>query len=250
MSGLGLALVVKGVSAPKGFGYTPPYIEGMKYLFLPGEGSLAKNYAPDGVDGLVRGAPSIVDGKYANLGGSAYIETGIPETADLTLVVVGKYAGALPGGNGYFISNNSSSGQSLDDVGYTSTGTSLYWDTNAKIDFTSARAIVSTHTNVPGTISFTSQDPSSWRYLEGRSRGTAREMFDRTNVLTASAADLGTYSRSRSNGTFRIGSNIGTGDTGIHVFAAAIFDRAITDAESSVFRSALNLLAAVDGITF
>ncbi|MEN5033802.1 hypothetical protein [Pseudomonas sp. TWI929] len=92
------------------FGLQIPVTLGLEGAFLYGDGVAdgAKNYAPGKNDAIVRGVP-VFSTNFVKMGGGAYYETDIQETAAQTLIVVGRRAVGVPAGSAaHFIDTLSS----------------------------------------------------------------------------------------------------------------------------------------------
>jgi hypothetical protein len=75
--------------------YTPPIVDGLLGWYLLGGDAAAsrKNWAPGGADATVTGTPTY-NAASAVFTSANYIDTGIIDTAALTLIAIGKPAGA------------------------------------------------------------------------------------------------------------------------------------------------------------
>lgn len=103
-------IVLPGDNYPSIHGFSIPVTSGLEgaYLFGDGLGQVARNYAPGKAQASMVGAPVAYSG-YCNFGADGYIDTGIAETADMTLITVcrdstGSLSDPVPG----YIGNNSS----------------------------------------------------------------------------------------------------------------------------------------------
>ncbi|HBR8416434.1 TPA: hypothetical protein L9563_001834 [Klebsiella pneumoniae subsp. pneumoniae] len=70
-------------------GWNPPFnTDGMLYTGIYGRG-LAKNFAKNGVDAVVSGSP-VIDNHFAKFTANDFIDTGIANTKEATLIVIAK----------------------------------------------------------------------------------------------------------------------------------------------------------------
>ncbi|MCS4063730.1 MULTISPECIES: hypothetical protein [Pseudomonadaceae] len=71
------------------YGFNVPVKSGLEGLFLFGDGSahVARNYAPGKANATVVGAPQSFNG-YTTFSDSGYLETGIAETAEMTIITI------------------------------------------------------------------------------------------------------------------------------------------------------------------
>ncbi|MGV5027560.1 Uncharacterised protein [Klebsiella pneumoniae] len=71
-------------------GWNPPFsTEGLLYAGIYGRGSLTKNFAKNGIDAVINGAP-VVNNHFAEFNANDFLDTGIVNTKEATLIVVAK----------------------------------------------------------------------------------------------------------------------------------------------------------------
>ena len=88
----GLRFVVKGADfSAKAVNYVPPVPLGLEYLnFFGGAANLARNLAPGKPAGQVVGSPAFTDKSMTPTQMSKYIQTAVPQTDEMTIMVVAK----------------------------------------------------------------------------------------------------------------------------------------------------------------
>ncbi|MDV3039982.1 hypothetical protein M1V76_10130 [Klebsiella pneumoniae] len=71
-------------------GWNPPFsTEGLLYAGIYGRGSLTKNFAKNGIDAVINGAP-VVNNHFAEFNANDFLDTGVVNTKEATLIVVAK----------------------------------------------------------------------------------------------------------------------------------------------------------------
>lgn len=78
-----------GDGYPSIFGFSIPVLDGLEgaYLFADGAAQISRNYAPGKPDAKIIGSP-VAEATCVNFNDAAYLNTGIAEVADMTLVAV------------------------------------------------------------------------------------------------------------------------------------------------------------------
>lgn len=101
-------IVLPGDNYPSIFGFNIPVTSGLEgaYLFGDGSGQVARNYAPGKANAAIVGTLAPVGAGFATFSDAGYINTGISETAEMTLITVSRdstgTADPIPG----YIGNN------------------------------------------------------------------------------------------------------------------------------------------------
>jgi hypothetical protein len=89
---MGIRFVVKnGDFASRAINYVPPVAAGLEYLnFFGGEANLSRNLAPGKPAGQVVGLPAFTENSMTATQMSKYIQTAVPHTDEMTIMVVAK----------------------------------------------------------------------------------------------------------------------------------------------------------------
>ena len=198
------------------------------------------------------GSPTPNAGYGALSAGLNYIDTGLPDTAAITLLVVAKTPETGIGAplRPSFLGNQNGGQVSLDDPARNSTGIQLYALSDTQITWAACR------TTGPGTGStaVTSQNHTitvanvtSYAFYCCRADDTRQNIHDLTRSVSNTNTVAASRPRLRSSGTLRVGSaGSGSSNTGAaHVAYSAILPRWISDDEMATAYAQVkkNLLA-------
>ncbi|KEX91598.1 hypothetical protein HA62_23365 [Pseudomonas putida] len=100
------SIVLPGDNYPSIFGFNIPVTSGLEgaYLFGDGLNQVGRNYAPGKSNAMVSGGP-VAGGGFASFG-SGYLNTGISETADMTIISVCRDSSGFADPQPGFVGNN------------------------------------------------------------------------------------------------------------------------------------------------
>lgn len=227
-------VVLPGDFYPSIFGFTVPVRDGLEgaYLFGDGVTQIPKNYAQDKPDATVVGALSVGAG-YATFNETGYLDTGITETADMTVITVARdstgSADPAPGLIGNFID---------------ATRGGLAISTNGATGYRATEVKDSTLRSIP---ILAAQENFTIQALRARNLKTSslKNLTSGDETIGSSTAARTVYSA----GTIWIGRIPNTGFKGFNdQVAALIFSRALTDAELDLVAAWLRGYCASKGI--
>lgn len=256
---MGLSIVVKGADFSKGaVGYIPPVPEGLQYLNIFGDSTIGqgRNLAVGKPAAEVIGSPVVGANSVTLTPLTSFIQTQAADSESMTLMVIAR--SPVPRGNTMFISNYSSARKSA-------SGTTLA--TSLMMRPQSAPSAEQSYEEM-GAAEWDGSSAASSNFrsasllrpiggiqaMVGRREGVAAAKFrkydNKTSKQSASSTpipgtifDLGQ--------PYRIGcgyANYGSGLVGPEVFFAAIWDRALTDAEVETMYQAVKAYYAGRGI--
>lgn len=253
---MGVELISVGSQAPWYTKVSPPVIRGLEgwFCFDTDISRIGFNRAPGKPDASIIGSPTVFSNYARFTGLSHYLNTGISETADMTILCVGKAAAAVPASASpsgdattpMYCGTYSGSGTIVE--GYSSTyGIALHHNAPTYQSFTAARS------DGPGSVTsaqaqITSDVPTDWGLRVGR---TGQNVLSYTNNLTTNKPRSNTSSTIRvpSNRTLRIGGGYTNFAAQVDISQIVIFSVALTDAEISQIAALMRTRAARLGIT-
>lgn len=250
---MGVLLVASGAVAPWNSKVTLPVMRGLEgyFTFDTDVSRFGFNRAPGKPDGQIVGSP-LAFATHGRFNGQANkLATKISETANQTIIVVGKAADAVPSSPSanqqpVYVSNNYGTGVNPPYVGLVATGVSLYHPANDRTQGAASRdngsgALVS------GAVSLTATLANSWAIRAVRATsGGANTTFDLTT--NTSATGTNTNARGMNNKPFHIGGH-DLGDSGlVDISAVAIYSVALTDSEIQLIAGVMRKRMARLGI--
>lgn len=229
-------IALPGDGYPSIFGFKIPVTDGLEgaYLFGDGVGQFARNYAPGKANAKVVGSPSSGSG-YAMFSELGYLDTGIAETAEMTIITVARdssgFVDPVPG----YVGNNFS---------VSAGGVAIYIANTTTLRGNAIKNGAVDYVNVTG-------DPATFiaQCLRARS-GAASSFTNMTSGVTASSANTtGTRTIDASN-TIWIGRLPATAFKGLNdQVATLIYSRAISDSELNQVATWLRSYCASKGIS-
>lgn len=212
---MGIRRTGKDVEFSKVTASVPHVSNGLKYWnFFDKAGTLARNLAPGGGAPRLNGLPKQNAG-YVSFLNQMNVDTGVAETGELTFLIACQLAtltSSLPGAMGTYSAGGSS--QIHFDP---ASGKVIQYDSRINDDTFIANA----NTLV--------KSPYAWSFYSARYGAAISKIMDHTKSLTAFGS--ATYPRLVSGLNVRIGYTENRIDTNVNVAFAAIFNRALTDAE-------------------
>jgi len=225
-----------GDGYPSIFGFKIPVTTGLEgaYLFGDGAGQFSRNYAPGKPNATVIGSPSSGSG-YGVFSENGYLDTGISETADMTIITVARdstgFVDPVPG----YVGNNFS---------IASGGVAIYIGSPTTLRGNAIKNGAVDYVNVSG-------DPAVFTAQCLRARSAAASSFtNMTSGSTASSANTtGTRTVDSSNKIW-IGRLPANTFKGINdQVLTLIYSRAISDAELNQIATWLRSYCASKGIS-
>ncbi len=221
-----------------------PVMRGLKgyYTFDTDAARFGFNRAPGGVNAIMTGAP-VAFATHGRFNGQVnFLDTGIAETIEQTIIVVGKSAAVVPSGSTqvdqpYYVGNAYGSSVNPPYVGKTSTGVDLYHPDNARVSGSAARDNGSGDPS-SAAASLAATPANSWAIRAVRASGAAANVV---MDLTAGTQAAGTNTNPRilNDKTFRIGGAALGNSALVDISAVAILEVALTDSEINVFAEAM-----------
>ena len=221
-------------------GFIPPVTRGLVGFFLHGSaaGPLGKNYAPGGADAAVVGSPVLSARSVRFKSLTNYLQTNLPQTADLTFLTVAKSTDTLVAGTNatcpMFISNYS--GPRSADTTKTSYGASLFLlGVAAGAPAANLRGGYAAYDGASGATNSASAqlalaDASQFAMLAFTKSGTARKVYNKT-AGTSATYDAGALVNDIATTLFRIGSGYADYAGLSDIAMTAVYNVGLTDAE-------------------
>jgi hypothetical protein len=236
---MGIKLISKGSVAPWNSKVVPPVTRGLEgwFTFDTDVNRFAVNRAPGKPDASLTGAPTAyaTHGRFKGL--ANFLETQISESANMTIIVVGKAANAIPAGasatgdiNTPIYAGNYYGASATPGVTGNVYGTSLFHSAPATLTSNGARSNGAGGT-VNATVDLTSETPTAWGIRAARTSEApgANKVFNLTRGVTASSAVA--TSRVLASPKMRIGSAQQNFAGEVDISVIAIYSVALTDAE-------------------
>ncbi|WP_431281674.1 hypothetical protein ACQW02_20015 [Humitalea sp. 24SJ18S-53] len=230
-------------------GFLPPVADGLQGWWYFG-GTLAqsiRNLAPGGVDATATGSPAVSTGHISCIGNSVYLNTSIPETAELTILI------ALRS----FATFANTANEVMPLSTYGSNGGAGFWLAKSgasvgPIGILRAHSFVDNagaYLQVPASI--TEANLSTWKFASMTvDDGVGTNVYDQTGGLTAAGTSALARKIVVPPRTFRIGSSYNTSfQGGVDLAFAAIYSRVLTLAERTSVYAAAQITLARRGIT-
>lgn len=250
---MGVMLVASGAAAPWNSKVALPVMRGLEgyFTFDTEPSRFGFNRAPGKKNAQITGAPLAFSGFGRFNGQLNFLTTDIVETANQTIIVVGRAAAAVPANapsasQPVYVSNNYGTGVNPPYVGITATGVALYHPDNARTQGSGARDNGSGAAS-SASVSVSSTPADSWAIRAVRVTDTGVNMV---KDLTTGAVAFGTSSSARvlNNKTFRIGAGA-IGSSGLVDIAAIMFlSVASTDAEMEILAGVMRMRMTRFGI--
>lgn len=251
---MGVLLVASGAVAPWNSKVVLPVMRGLEgyFTFDTDPARFSFNRAPGKPDAQIVGAP-VAFATHGRFNGQMNkLITKISETANQTIIVVGKSADVVPATppanqQPVYVSNNYGTGVNVPYVGLTATGSSLYHPSNDRTQGAAARDNGS-GLLLSAAVSLTATAATAWavRAVRATSGGANVTMDLSTNT---SAIGTNTNARGLNNKPFNIGGH-DIGDSGlVDISAVAIYSVALTDAEIQLIAGVMRKRMARLGIT-
>ena len=252
---MGLRIIATGTLAPwntKILSPVPRNLEGW-FEFDTDAARIGWNRAPGKASASIIGIPAIAASHARFKGLENFVQTAIKETAELTVLVVGKAAAAIPGGAS--ISGDASTpayvssynGPSTNPA-YpgTSTGASLYHVATTTMTGTGARDN-SSGALATGSQILSGETPTSWGLRVLRLSSSSPIVV---NNLTTSASATGSLSTLRvpADRAFRIGSAYANFGAEVDISQVIIHSARLTDDETAAIAAVMRKRAARLGI--
>lgn len=254
---MGLQIIARDVSAPWYAKTIPPVSRGLQgwFEFNTDAARFGINKAIDKDNALIVGSPIAyaTHGRFKGL--SNYIQTQIPETEQLTIVVVGKAANAVPAGASgtgdagtpFYAGNHRGISASPAYPSATPYGAALYHILPDALGGGSSKD------NGSGaasnyTISLSGETPTNWaiRTLRVGATGTDSVVNSTRN---AQADRLQATARILSANRMRVGSGTTGFAAEVDIAMVAFYDVALTDSELALVAGRMRLKMAALGIT-
>lgn len=238
---MGLRLTVPNADfSGAAIGFSPPVTTGLLYWNYFTAGNIARNLAVgQGAPGVFNGTPAQGSG-YATFSGTEYVDTGIADMAEETMLLVARWGGSL--------SNNSAMGDFGASAlnGTRSTGAGMIFTTNSGLSVvtqTTGRYHVSDDTTSSDTESITTS-ASVFSFWSGTANDSATSFQNWTTNQSAGGAK--SDPRDPSTRTIRIGSGNNL-TTSCDVAFAAVYSGVLSPAQIaslySVVKTYLNTLS-------
>jgi hypothetical protein len=233
---MGVLIVATGAVAPWNSKVALPVMRGLEgyFTFDSDSARFGFNRAPGKSDALITGAPLSFASHGRFNGQLNFLTTKIAETANQTIIVVGKSANALDAGAAVtdqpvYVSNDYGTAVNSPYTGITATGVGLYHPSNDRLQGAAARDNGS-GAGSSAAVSLTASPATSWAIRAVRSIDTGENVV---LDLTAGLSAVGTNKNARvlNNKTFRIGGRAIGNSALIDISAVAIYSVALTDAE-------------------
>lgn len=251
---MGVMLVASGAAAPWNSKVALPVMRGLEgyFTFDTDPSRFGFNRAPGKKNAQITGAP-LAFASHGRFNGQVnYLTTDIAETANQTIIVVGKAAAAVPvsapaASQPVYASNNYGTGVNAPYVGITATGVALYHPDNARTQGSGARDN-GAGAGSSAAVSLSATPADSWAIRAVRVTDTG---FNVVKDLTTGASAVGTNSNARvlNNKTFRIGTGALGNSALVDISAVAFFSVALTDAEIELIAGVMRKRMARLGIT-
>lgn len=225
-----------------GVGFDCAVTRGLKYCgFFGTSAALSKrNYAPDGVDGVIVGTPVYHDGYIELDGGQVYIATDVADHEKVSSFIVGKALSETQSGVNtcYYLSNGSS--PTVRDANVLGTGVALF--AGSDLRYYNSRWDGTTASNAQIIVS--GAPLNAWALMEARCSNSYRLLRNDTSATQSSTAP--TANRDLVTGKFRIGSSL-TVDTGVvHIAAALLYTGVdLTEDEIAAIKAQLRQVMAL-----
>ncbi|WP_410480679.1 hypothetical protein ACJ70E_15795 [Pseudomonas plecoglossicida] len=228
---MGIKLIAKDTIAPWDSKVVPPVTRGLQawFTFDTDAARFSLNRAIGKPNADVVGAPVAyaTHGRFKGL--ANYLKTQVPETAEMTIVAVGRLV-SLPTGsaNGAMLVSNFSGNAVTPGYTGTATGVSLYSD-GANFKGTGCRDNGSGGMDT-ATATDATDTPTDWAIRAVRTQPSAiNKYFNLTKGTSATNASV--RARVLSDSMFRIGSATGNFAGEADISAVAIYSVALTDDE-------------------
>lgn len=241
---MGIKLIAKDTVAPWNSKVIPPVTRGLEgwFTFDTDASRFSRNRAINKPDAEVIGAPVAFSthGRFKGL--LNFLKTQIPDSVEMTILVVGKAVATppnAPGGGpdtpyyaGGFV------GQSVDltapGLGY---GISLFHGTPDSLTGNGGRLNTAGTGPTSASATLTGEVPTNWGLRSVRASNTLTETFNLTrNVKLAGSV---TTRRVLSDSVIRIGGASQTFGGEVDISAVAIYSAALTDAEMALVAEAM-----------
>lgn len=211
-----------------GIGLIPPVFDGLEYLGLFGSDATksSRNYARGKPNGSIVGSP-VFQPNYMSLDGdTSYLDTGVTETADMTVIAVTRSTDTLATQDQFFYILGNQTGVSIPRAPASGAGMALYFGSTTSLGW--RPGYWSGSATVTGLVTAT-VDPKVWGYIEATAGGGGRYVTHRTQGVTAGGTTVAT--RDPVTPKLRAGDvpsvNSGTGDMAILI----VFSRILSAAE-------------------
>ena len=253
---MGVELISVGSQAPWYTKVSPPVTRGLEgwFCFDTDISRIGLNRAPGKPDATIVGSPTVFSSYARFTGLSHYLNTGINETADMTILVVGKAANAIPAGAAatgdattpMYCGTFFGPGTIVD--GYPSTtGIGLHHNAPAVQVLTAGRSSGAGLTT-SAQAQIAADVPTAWGLRVGR---TGKDTLNFTENLTTNKSQANPTSTIRvpSNKTLRIGGGYMNFAAQVDISQIVIYSVALTDGEINQIATLMRKRAARLGIS-
>lgn len=220
------------------------------FIFGGTAGQSSRNLVGGKVSGAFVGVPTFTD-DHALLGPAGYFDTRIPETDNMTVLVVGRTPLKMPGPrHAYFASTNAGPAVA---GGRNSNGFSLYFSGDATLRFFAARWNGSA--NTPSISTLGDNEPrvpsSEWSLIAGRCNAAGSTLDDLTVGRPQTQATANDASRDPNTNTVLIGARYGALDTigSVQIQQAMIFSGRLSDVDLARAAAQMRSIATLSSIT-
>jgi hypothetical protein len=237
---------VGGDLSAAAIGFIAPVMNGLEYWnFFGDAATTARNLVTGKPQGAVVGAPVLGAGFATFLHNSNFVQTGLVDQTEVTLLAVSRVPNKTNTQFKYVIGNFASPSTKEG-------GSNLLYNSpaNGGIGTYASRNNAGTNVATSAYIG-TTRDHSLWSFNVGRIGAGIQRAEDKTSGEVANAPT--TYPRQApAVGAYRIGSSISTSFsnlTTVDVAWAAIYSRVLTDAEIDAIYLKVKLYLATKGIT-
>jgi hypothetical protein len=247
---LGNTTISRSLGKISDYAYTPPALDNLVGWFNIGIDAKRsrKNWAPGGDDAVVVGAPTFhADGGARFTSLSAYMQTSIPETDDLTIMVVAKSSDTFAdlAHRPAFVSTYTGVGASNSAV--TSDGAMLSVIGVGTVRMTAYRRAVDGSATHSGSSNNITPDLANWGCYFGTINGLVSRVRDKTGGSSSSFTH--SLPRFRSANTFRIGSAFNGLGGHCDILTVGLWSAPLSDAtEEAAYQQAKADAAARYGI--
>jgi hypothetical protein len=252
---MGIQLVANDVVAPWNSKVLPPVSRGLEgwFNFDTDSSRFARNRAIGKGDGLIVGSPVAYPTHGRFKGGTNFLTTQIGETAEMTIIVIGRAvseipAGAAAGGDANTPFYAGSRGSALDAVTYPGTayGVALYSVAAGSLRGSAGRVAASGTGGTPGTATLSGETTTTWAMRAIRVSGSLTTVLNLTRSAQAVSTDVG--ARVMSGAKMQIG-GAGAFAAEVDISAVVFASVAWTDAEIALNAALLRKRMARLGIT-
>jgi hypothetical protein len=241
---MGIKITAKGTLAPWNMKLVPPVTRGLQGWFTldTDAARFGFNRVMDKPDAEIVGAPTAFATHGRFKGQVNFLKTQIPDSIEMTILVVGKAVNAPPAAAGggpdspYYA--GSFYGNSVDpQIAGTGYGVSLYHQAPDTITGTAGRVNSTGLAPTSGAASVPADVPTSWGLRAVRVDAAKTQAFNLTR--NASFTSGTTTRRILSDSVVRIGGASSTFGGEVDISAVAIYSVALTDAEMALVANAM-----------